>query len=160
MTAARPLTPQHAGRCHVLPREGGRPGSTSALTLPIFLVYQVGVVGMRVRNATDFVTSSLLEATNGDTTLYLLVTFAIGVAFAAVFALLGRGRGFRVTKLVQVDRRRRASSRSSCASPPAAIVGKLNLGASPLATQVPDVRTRRVVLSCGAGFYGGALVPA
>ena len=36
-------------------------GTSSRLTLPVFLVYQLGVVFLHVRNATDLVTAQLLE---------------------------------------------------------------------------------------------------
>ena len=36
------------------------------LTLPIFLAYHVGVVFLRVQNATDIVTAPLLKLAEGD----------------------------------------------------------------------------------------------
>src|SRR3954447_474472 len=72
------------------------------LTLPIFLVYQVAVVFLGVQNATDMVTGSLLRLSEGSRTTYLLATFAIGVIFAGIFALLGRGQAFRPRKFLQI----------------------------------------------------------
>ncbi|MBS2016561.1 MAG: CPBP family intramembrane metalloprotease [Deltaproteobacteria bacterium] len=81
-----------------------RPGAwvDLGLTLPIFLVYQLSVVFLGVQNATDMVTGALLRASDGNRTTYLLATFAIGVIFAGVFGLLGRGQAFHPRKFVQI----------------------------------------------------------
>ncbi len=81
-----------------------RPGAwvDLGLTLPIFLFYQLGVVFLGVQNATDLVTGTLMSLSRGDKTTYLLATFAIGVVFAGIFAILGRGQAFRPRKFVQI----------------------------------------------------------
>lgn len=73
-----------------------------ALTLPIFLAYHLGVVFLSVKNASDVVTGLILEAAAGSKGLYLLFTLAIGVVFAGVFAWLGRGKAFRISKFAQM----------------------------------------------------------
>ena len=87
-----------------LDRLRDRPGAwvDLGLTLPIFLVYQVSVVFLGVQNATDLVTGTLLSLSHGERTTYLLATFAIGVIFAGVFALLGRGQAFHPRKFLQI----------------------------------------------------------
>src|SRR3954454_1550201 len=72
------------------------------LTLPLFLVYQLGVIFLHVQNATDLVTAPLLQLAEGNRAIYLLMTASIGVVFAGFFAALGRGQAFRPTKFVQV----------------------------------------------------------
>lgn len=72
------------------------------LTLPIFLVYHFGVIFLRVQNATDVVTGQIVRAAEGNRSMYLLITAAIGVVFAGVFAALGRGQAFRPAKFVQI----------------------------------------------------------
>ena len=72
------------------------------LTLPIFLIYQLGVVFLKVQNATDIVTGPLLHVADGNRSLYVGITAGIGVVFAAVFALLGRGHAFRPRKFLQI----------------------------------------------------------
>jgi membrane protease YdiL (CAAX protease family) len=72
------------------------------LTLPIFLVYHLGVVFLRVRNATDLFTQPLLKLAEGSITLYLLITLGIGAAFAGVFFVLGRKQKFNPKRLVQI----------------------------------------------------------
>ena len=72
------------------------------LTLPIFLAYHAGVVFLRVQNATDPVTGPMLRVAEGNRAMYLLITAAVGVVFAGVFAALGRGQAFRPGKFVQI----------------------------------------------------------
>ena len=73
-----------------------------ALTLPVFLAYHLGVVFLNIRNASDVVTGALMELAEGNKGIYLLLTLAIGVVFAGVFAWIGRGQAFRVTKFAQI----------------------------------------------------------
>src|ERR1700677_1371870 len=73
-----------------------------ALTLPVFVVYQLGVVFLNVRNATDLVTVRLLELSHGDRLLYLGLTASIGLVMSGVFAVLGRGQALHAKKLVQI----------------------------------------------------------
>jgi hypothetical protein len=124
-----------------------------ALTLPVFVAYHVGVVFLKVKNATDPVTGPLLELSNGNRGAYLGLTFSIGVLFAALFALAGRGHSFRIEKFVQIALE---GVVYAVAMRFAAdyVVGKLAIALpdkeSPLAH--PDVLTG-VVMSMGAGFY-------
>ncbi|HEY6463895.1 MAG TPA: hypothetical protein VIY73_27180, partial [Polyangiaceae bacterium] len=64
-----------------------KPGAWAelALTLPVFLVYQLGVVFLNVRNATDLVTARLLQLSGGDRLLYLGLTASIGILLSAFF---------------------------------------------------------------------------
>jgi Type II CAAX prenyl endopeptidase Rce1-like len=72
------------------------------LTLPIFLVYHLGVVFLRVQNATDIVTAPLLRLAEGSRWIYVAITAAIGLGFATAFTLLGRGRAFHPRKFLQI----------------------------------------------------------
>ena len=73
-----------------------------ALTLPVFLVYQLGVVFLNVRNATDLVTVRMLALANGDRMTYLELTSGVGLALMFVFGFLGRGQAFRPSKILQI----------------------------------------------------------
>src|SRR5258708_39490425 len=81
-----------------------KPGAWAelALTLPVFLTYQIGVLFLNVRNATDVVTARLFALSHGDPLVYVGLTAAIGAAMIAVFSLLGRGQVFRTRKVVQI----------------------------------------------------------
>ena len=72
------------------------------LTLPIFLVYHVGVVFLRVQNATDIVTAPLLRLSEGNRAAYVGITAGIGLAFATVFWFVGRGQALRPKKFLQI----------------------------------------------------------
>jgi Type II CAAX prenyl endopeptidase Rce1-like len=72
------------------------------LTLPLFLVYHLGVVFLKVRNASDIVTAPLLELAEGNRTLYVAITCAIGLVFTGIFWILGRGQALRGSKFVQI----------------------------------------------------------
>ena len=73
-----------------------------ALTLPIFVIYQLGVVFLDVQNGTDVVTGQLMTLAHGDRTTYLGMTVGIGAVFALVFVILGRGHAFRTSKFIQI----------------------------------------------------------
>jgi hypothetical protein len=73
-----------------------------ALTLPVFVGYQVGVVFLKVKNASDVVTGPLLVLANGSRMTYLGMTLSLGLAFTGVFSLLGRGHAFRLGKFIQI----------------------------------------------------------
>jgi hypothetical protein len=133
-----------------------------ALTLPVFLVYQLGVVFLNVRNATDLVTGRLLELSHGDRLLYLGLTASIGVLMSAVFAVLGRGQTIHGRKLVQIVIEGAAYAIAMGAAT-SWVVGKLFAASSAsllgAANAVPVVRTSLggpftgVVMALGAGFY-------
>ena len=124
--------------------------SELALVLPVFVVYQLGVVFLNVRNATDLVTSRLLEVSGGDRLLYLGLTASIGVVLAAVFAVLGRGQALQGRKVLQIviEGAAYAIAMSAVTS---WIVGKLFAGV-PARAAVSGPFTG-LVMSLGAGFY-------
>ena len=129
-----------------------RPGAWNelALTLPVFLTYQIGVVFLNVRNATDMVTERLLQVSHGDRRAYLEITAAVGLATIAVFAALGRGQVIRFGKLVQtcVEGATYAMAMGTASS---WVVGKLFAG--PRAAAMVNGPLSGVVMSLGAGFY-------
>ena len=121
------------------------------LTLPIFLAYHLGVVFLKVRNGTDFLTTQLLELTRGSVGLYVLVTMAIGVVFAGVFAWLGRGQAFRGSKFAQmaIEGTLYAILMRKGGD---LVVRKFVLAAGATAAR-PGGLFEDVVMSMGAGFY-------
>src|SRR5580704_11927858 len=121
-----------------------------ALTLPVFLTYQLGVVFLNVRNATDVVTARLLEFSHGDRLTYLGLTAAIGLGMVVVFAILGRGQVLSARKLVQIAIEGAAYAIAMGAAT-SWIVGKLFAG--PPADVVTRDPFTGLVMSLGAGFY-------
>lgn len=120
-----------------------------ALTLPIFLVYQLGVVFLNVRNATDIVTMRLLELVNGDRMTYLELTSGIGLALMCVFGLLGRRQSFRVGKIVQIVVEGAAYA-IAMGTATSWVVGKMFAGPP---ARLVDGPFTGVVMALGAGFY-------
>ena len=132
-------------------RVSSKPGAwvDLALTLPIFIAYQLGVVFLNVRNGADIVTSHLLQWVHGDRIMYLEVTAGIGLATVAAFAVLGRGQALRPGKLVQIALEG-AVYAIAMGTATSWIVGRLFAG--PRA----DVMTSPItglIMSFGAGFY-------
>ena len=128
-----------------------KPGAWTelALTLPIFLTYQLGVVFLNVRNATDVVTARLLELAHGDRVTYLELTAGIGLTLMAVFAVLGRGQALRVRKIVQIAVEGGAYAVAMGAAT-SWVVGKMFAGPPAGAADGP---IPGLVMSLGAGFY-------
>jgi hypothetical protein len=140
-----------------------KPGALGelALTLPVFLVYQLGVVFLRVRNAADVVTAQLLAAAHGDRTTYLEITLGAGALLFLVFAVLGRGQVLHGRKLVQIviEGAAYATAMGSATSwvvgrifaGAPALHGAAGAGASPGALALDPFTA--LVMSLGAGFY-------
>jgi hypothetical protein len=120
-----------------------------ALTLPIFLVYQLGVVFLNVRNATDLVTARLLDFANGDRMTYLELTSGIGLAMMFVFGLLGRRQSFRASKIVQIMVEGAAYA-IAMGTVTSWVVGKMFAGPP---ARLVDGPFTGVVMALGAGFY-------
>jgi hypothetical protein len=120
-----------------------------ALTLPVFLAYQLGVVFLNVRNATDVVTARLLEFSHGDRLTYLGLTAGLGLGMVVIFAILGRGQVLRARQLVQIAVEGAAYAIAMGAAT-SWVVGKLFAG--PPAVAISDPFTG-LVMSLGAGFY-------
>ena len=139
-----PRAPDHPGLA-------AKPGALGelALTLPVFLLYQAGVVFLKVRNATDVVTAQLLSIANGDRVTYLEITAGIGTLLFLVFAVLGRGEVLRGRKLVQIAIEGAAYA-IAMGSATSWVVGRIFAG--PPARAVADPFTG-LVMSLGAGFY-------
>jgi hypothetical protein len=136
-------------------REGlaAKPGAWGelALTLPVFLVYQLGVVFLDVRNATDLVTSRLLEVSHGDRLTYLGLTASIGIVMSAVFAVLGRGQALHGRKVLQIAAEGAAYAIAMGAAT-SWIVGRLFAG-PPARAAVEGGPLTGLIMSLGAGFY-------
>lgn len=65
------------------------------LTLPIFVLYHLGVMFLPVRNAADVVTQELVALAHNDRIAYAGLTVGAGALFVAVLLMLGRGQSLR-----------------------------------------------------------------
>ena len=138
-------------------REGSGPLADLALTLPVFVIYHLGVVWMDVQNAADIVTRELKLLANASLPAYSGLTLAIGGVFTGILLVLGRGHTLRWQRfaLVATEGVLYAVAMRLVAS---YVVGKVHLlggleGQLPApANDAPGFFTS-VVLSLGAGLY-------
>jgi membrane protease YdiL (CAAX protease family) len=78
------------------------PWTDLALTLPIFIVYHLGVIFLPVRNAADPVTSELRGLAKHSLPTYAALTLAIGALFVAVLWTLGRRQALEPRRFLLV----------------------------------------------------------
>jgi hypothetical protein len=132
-------------------REGSGPLADLALTLPVFVIYHLGVVWMDVQNAADIVTRELKNLASSSLPAYSALTLAIGVAFTSILLVLGRGHTLRWHRfaLVAAEGVLYAVAMRLVAS---YMVGKIHVDAGLPAEAAPGFFTA-VVLSLGAGLY-------
>jgi hypothetical protein len=147
-------------------REGSGPLADLALTLPIFVVYHLGVVWMDVQNAADVVTRELKSLASSSLPLYSALTLAIGAVFAGILLVLGRGHTLRWQRfaLVAIEGVLYAVAMRLVAS---YVVGKVPLAGlslaelgqlappqpAPMAVSDSPGFFTATVLSLGAGLY-------
>ncbi|RYZ07241.1 MAG: CPBP family intramembrane metalloprotease [Myxococcales bacterium] len=132
-------------------REGSGPLADLALTLPIFVVYHLGVVWMDVQNAADVVTRELKGLASSSLITYSGLTVAIGAIFTGILLVLGRGHTLRWQRfaLVALEGVLYAVAMRLVAS---YLVGKVHLDAG-LQTEAGPSFFTAIVLSLGAGLY-------
>ncbi|WP_437528337.1 CPBP family glutamic-type intramembrane protease [Sorangium sp. So ce726] len=119
-----------------------------ALTMPIFVLYHLGVAFLPIRNAADPVTAELRALAKHSLPLYAGLTVAVGAAFVLVLSILGRGHALQTRRfaLLAAEGALYAILMRFAGS---YVVGSLRLG-PPAASN--DIFTG-VVMSLGAGFY-------
>jgi hypothetical protein len=123
------------------------PWTDLGLTLPVFVLYHLGVVFLPVRNAADPVTSELKALANQSLPAYAGLTVAIGGAFILVLSMLGRGRALSRWRFVSLFVEGIVYALAM------RMVGAWAIGALPLLPGVSDEAFSGFVMSLGAGFY-------
>lgn len=124
-----------------------------SLTLPIFVVYHLGVVYLPVRNAADPVTTELQALANQSLAMYAGLTLAVGIVFVTVLAMMGQGKAFAPQRFIGVGIEAVAYAVAM------RFVGGWALEALPLqaggetADELLAGPFGAVVMSFGAGFY-------
>jgi hypothetical protein len=131
-------------------REGSGPLADLALTLPVFVLYHLGVVWLDVQNAADVVTRELKALANSSLLAYSGLTLAIGATLTGILLVLGRGHSLRWQRfaLVAIEGILYAVAMRLVAS---YVVGKVHLDAGLATTEMGFITA--VVLSLGAGLY-------
>jgi hypothetical protein len=124
------------------------------LTLPVFLVYHVGIVFMDLRNGADFVTGNLISLLDLSMGGYLALTFAVAGGLAASVALLRKQNDLRLGALGPV-----VAESVLWAALMWLLVGWATARIVPHAWVTLQTGPRplgpleRLVMSAGAGFY-------
>ncbi|KYF54205.1 CPBP family glutamic-type intramembrane protease [Sorangium sp. So ce854] len=133
---------------------GEKPSSKSdaltdlALTMPIFVLYHLGVAFLPIRNAADPVTAELRALAKHSLPMYAGLTVAVGAVFVLVLSILGRGHALKTRRFALLAAEG-ALYAILMRFAGAYVVGSLRLGPPVLSD---DIFTG-VVMSLGAGFY-------
>lgn len=145
MSAAGPLA-KRLGALTSLLSERTDPWTDLGLTLPVFLVYHVGVAFIPKRNAADFASSLLADLAGHSILAYLALTIAIGGALVGTLVLLGKGQTLHWKRFAIVlgEGAVYAAVMGYVASH---VVGALRLGAG------EGDPFSGLIMSLGAGFY-------
>src|SRR3954470_22104001 len=72
------------------------------LTLPIFVIYHLGVIFLPIRNAADPVTAELKSLAKHSLPMYAGLTLAIGAVFVGVLWSLGQRRSLSAGRFVLI----------------------------------------------------------
>lgn len=119
------------------------------LTLPIFVLYHLGVVFLPVRNAADVVTQELAALAHYDRWSYAGLTVGLGGFFVSALVVLGRGQILRWQSFawLALEGVLYAVAMRLVAG---AVVGRLFLASGAHGLENP---LTGLVMSLGAGFY-------
>jgi hypothetical protein len=132
---------------NMLERTASGPWTDLGLTLPIFVIYHLGVVQLEVRNAADLVTRELLLLSEFNQLVYWGLTLGITAVFVGGLVAAGRGQALRwqafawlaAESVVYAIAMRFAAGY---------VVGRISLGAP----EAPGTFAG-IIMSFGAGFY-------
>lgn len=122
------------------------------LTLPLFLVYHLGILVIDRRNGVDWVSSFVFQLLDASVPLYVLATLAVSAGLALALRVLQRTRRLKITALgpVLIESAIWAVAMGFVVgSASTRLVGALAAG-SELARLGP---VEKVVLAAGAGFH-------
>ncbi len=120
------------------------------LTLPIFLVYHLGVVFLPVQNAADLLTTELRSLAGKSLLGYAGLTVAIGAAFILVLSVMGRGRSLDPKRFLLL------AAEGCVYAMLMRAAGAWAVGSLPMTAGGPLDRPGAftgIVMSLGAGFY-------
>lgn len=91
---------QDRSTADALEKTASTPWTDLGLTLPIFVIYHLGVVWLPQRNAADWVTFQLVQLANNDVLAYAALTLAIALVYVGVLWLAGRGQTLRWDRFI------------------------------------------------------------
>jgi hypothetical protein len=124
------------------------PWTNLALTVPVFVIYHLGVIFLPVRNAADPVTSELRELAKHSMPAYAALTLGIGVALVVALFAFGRRSALEPRRFALV------ALEGALYAAVMRIAGAYVVGSLRLAPAGPeDGVIGSVVMALGAGFY-------
>lgn len=123
------------------------PWTDLGLTLPIFLIYHLGVIQLDVRNAADPVTRQLMDLAAYNAVFYWAFTLGLTALFVGLLVAAGRGKALRwhAFALLMIEAVIYAVAMRFAA---AYVVGKVSLANMPQGGAFQSL-----IMSFGAGFY-------
>jgi CAAX prenyl protease-like protein len=125
------------------------PWTDLGLTLPVFVLYHLGVMFLPVRNAADRVTEELVALAHHDRIAYAALTVGLGTLYVAVLLLLGRGKSLSLRNFLWLFAE--GFLYALCMRLIAtAVVGRLLLAGG---VPVLGDRFAGLIMSLGAGLY-------
>jgi hypothetical protein len=117
------------------------------LTLPIFVVYHLGVIFLQIRNAADPVTAELKSLAKHSLPMYAGLTLAIGAAFVAVLWSRGQREALSGKRFILI------AMEATLYAVLMRVVGAYVVGSLRLLPGGHGGAFTSVVMSLGAGFY-------
>ncbi|MFT5353790.1 MAG: hypothetical protein ACI9KE_000990 [Polyangiales bacterium] len=125
------------------------------LTMPVFLIYHLGILLMDTRNGVDFATSLFLRLLNASVFGYVVVTLVFALGLILVAARLRKTNRLRLRAIVPL-----LVESSVLAVGMLVSVGwfvsqvSMSVAASTLQSGLPPMNLfEKIVMSCGAGFH-------
>lgn len=125
------------------------------LTMPVFLIYHLGILLMDTRNGVDFATNLFLELLNASVFGYVVVTLVFALGLILVAARLRKTNRVRLRVFVPL-----LIESSVLAVGMLVSVGwfvsqvSMTAAASTLQSGLPPMNLfEKIVMSCGAGFH-------
>lgn len=141
---------------HEAAASGSNAWTDLGLTLPIFVVYHLGVVLLPMRNAADPVTQRLKDLADHNLVAYAALTLAIGLGFVLLLSALGKGHAIEINKFVVVGIEGVAYAVAMRFVGGAALEA-LPLSASSGGDALSSGPFAGLIMSLGAGFYEEAI---
>lgn len=123
------------------------PWTDLGLTLPIFVIYHLGVVWLPQRNAADWVTFQLVQLANHDVWAYAGLTLAIALVYVGVLWLAGRGQTLRWDRFTWLF------TEAVTYAVAMRIIAAYVVGRVLMAPAEPLGLIPSTIMSLGAGFY-------
>lgn len=130
-----------------LKKTASTPWTDLGLTLPIFVIYHLGVVWLPQRNAADWVTFQLVQLANNDAWAYAGLTLAIALVYVGVLWLAGRGQTLRWDRFTWLFTEA-VTYAVAMRIIAAYVVGRVLMAPAEALGLIPSA-----IMSLGAGFY-------